>query len=271
MRYGLGGRERLTRREVLSRLALGAAGVALGCELGDAPTLPQANNGRLTARPRVAGTVPSAGVIPLLLGSGRDGEVYVPPGLPANTPVPLLLLLHGAGGSGNDILAPFQPYADQAGCVVLAPDSRGSTWDAINGFFGHDVEFINAALEAVFEQMPVDAARVGIAGFSDGATYSLALGRTNGDLFGRIVAFSPGFLAGAGQVEMPPIYITHGYGDTVLPYYLTSQVIVEELMAAGYAVTFRGFNGGHVIPAAYVPEALRWVLGGELDPEDTET
>lgn len=253
---------------MLSRLALGLAGAALGCELGPTTPLPAANNGRLTARPRTEGVLPSPGTYPLLIGSFRDGQLYVPPGLPPDTPVPLLLLLHGAGGAGQGILDPFKPYADVAGCVVVAPDSRGATWDAIHGVFAHDVVFINGALTSVFDQMPVDAQRIGIAGFSDGGTYSIALGLTNGDLFHRVVAFSPGFLTGGGTVEKPPLYITHGYQDDVLPYDITSFRIVEELRGAGYTVTFRGFNGGHVIPAAYVPEALRWVLGGELDPEE---
>lgn len=38
---------------------------------------------------------------------------------------------------------------------MLAPDSRGSTWDAIHGRFGEDVSFINAALEHVVSQVAI--------------------------------------------------------------------------------------------------------------------
>ena len=67
------------------------------------------------------------------------------------------------------------------GIMVLAPDSRGATWDdlpAAQGSFGPDIAFINAALAQTFALYNVDAARLGIQGFSDGATYALGLGGT---------------------------------------------------------------------------------------------
>ena len=66
-----------------------------------------------------------------------------------------------------------------AGIMVLAPDSRGATWDdlpAAQGSFGPDIAFINAALAQTFALYNVDAAKLGIQGFSDGATYALGLG-----------------------------------------------------------------------------------------------
>ena len=84
--------------------------------------------------------------------------------------------------------APHRPAADHAGVAVLAPDSRGTTWDAIRDDFGDDVTFLNRALEFVFARLHVDPARVAVGGFSDGASYALSLGLANGDLFPRIVA-----------------------------------------------------------------------------------
>ena len=34
---------------------------------------------------------------------------------------------------------------EEAGVAVLAPNSRGNTWDAIGGSFGPDVKFLNRA------------------------------------------------------------------------------------------------------------------------------
>ena len=68
-----------------------------------------------------------------------------------------------------------------AGIMVLAPDSRGATWDdlpAAQGSFGPDIAFINAALAQTLALYNVDAAKLGIQGFSDGATYALGLGGT---------------------------------------------------------------------------------------------
>src|SRR4029078_9320345 len=128
------------------------------------------------------------------LASGRDGLLYVPTSYKPDTPAPLALLLHGAGRDSSELVTPMRPLADTSGLVLMAPDARGPTWDAITGFFFDDVTFIDRALKSVFSRIRVDATRVRIMGFSDGGTYSLSLGLVNGDLFSRIVAFSPGFI-----------------------------------------------------------------------------
>src|SRR6266851_964021 len=165
-----------------------------------------ANDGRLSARPAPSdansrrgegpagnGRTTAAGSHALGLERGRDGILHLPPDISA-APRPLLVLLHGAGGSGEGVLRRVAAAADEAGVVVLSPDSRGSTWDAISGGFGPDVTFLNRALERVFETVSVDPERIAVGGFSDGASYALSLGLINGDLFSRVVAFSPGFI-----------------------------------------------------------------------------
>ena len=77
---------------------------------------------------------------------------------------------------------------------MLAPNSLDNTWDAIGDSFGPDVKFLNRALELVFEKLPIDATRVVMGGFSDGASYAISLGLLNGDLFKGVMAFSPGFV-----------------------------------------------------------------------------
>ena len=59
----------------------------------------------------------------------------------------------------------------------MAPDSRGATWDWFaTSSFGPDLAFIAAALAQARALYSVDAARLGMQGFSDGATYALSLG-----------------------------------------------------------------------------------------------
>lgn len=60
--------------------------------------------------------------------------------------------------------------------ILLAPDSRGRTWDFILGDYGPDVRFIDRALDHVFKRYNVHPGHIGIAGFSDGASYALSLG-----------------------------------------------------------------------------------------------
>ena len=101
-----------------------------------------------------------------------------------------------------------------------------------------------------------------VGGYSDGGSYALSLGLTNGDLFPHVLAFSPGFLMPAGRTGSPRVFVSHGTGDGWLPIGRTSRRIVPQLERAGYAVRYREFEGGHVVPPAVAAEAARWLVGG---------
>jgi predicted esterase len=251
----------VTRRR-FGALAGGAvASFALGGACSGSEPI-QRGDGRLTVRPRPDVKTSAAGSHPLGLGADRDGMLHLPPKVP-RTPVPLLVLLHGAGGSGSGILQRLGSFAEEAGVVVLAPDSRQSTWDAIRGDFGPDVAFLNRALERVFETVSVDPARVAVGGFSDGATYAISLGLLNGDLFRRVLAYSPGFFVGGRAQGKPAFFISHGTADNVLPIDRCSRVIVPALEKQGYDVTFRQFDGGHQIPPHIALAGMKWVAGAK--------
>ena len=212
--------------------------------------------GRLAARPRANITTSAQGQRALGLGRARDAILRVPT---HDAPFPLFVLFHGAGGSGEGVLRRLGSAPDEAGVAVLAPDSRDSSWDAVRDSFGPDVTFVNRALERVFDSVAIDPARVAVGGFSDGATYAISLGLINGDLFHRVVAFSPGFVVDGTPRGKPDVFISHGTADPILPIDRTSRPIVSSLRKRGYSVTFREFLGGHEIPADIVHDIMRWI------------
>src|SRR3954454_16550818 len=141
--------------------------------------------GLLTLRPH-RGDKPGIGAPgPQRLGIGgtRDAVLYIPRRYDPGVPAPLLILLHGAGGEAHQMLGPLTEAAEARGILLLAPDSRGRSWDVIVGSYGPDVAFLDQALAHVFERYQVDAERIGIGGFSDGASYALSIGLINGALF----------------------------------------------------------------------------------------
>ena len=195
------------------------------------------------------------------MGEGpRQPVLYVPKGLP-QTPVPLLLLFHGAGGTPSDILPVVQEHAERHKFLVLAPQSRAPTWDVIANSYGGDVEAIDRALETVFATFAVDSGRIAVGGFSDGASYALSLGISNGQLFDADLAFSPGFLVPSRQEGQPRIFISHGRQDSVLPIDRCSRRIVPALQESGYDVRYDEFSGGHVVPRTAVDAAVKLFLG----------
>ena len=261
------------RRTVLSRrtFVTGAVGLAAalvaGCRSPSSDAPPDAvgeasGPDRLRARPTAptAGDGPT-GLRPLGLDSDRDGSVFVPSAASSGGPRPLILMLHGAGGDGRAGLAPFLDGAEDAGVILVGPDSRRQTWDAVRGAYGADVGFIDRALEQTFQNYTVDPHRVGVAGFSDGASYALGIGLANGDLFSRVIAFSPGFWPQGGTEGRPKVFVSHGTADEVLPIDRCSRRIVPALRQRGYDIRYDEFEGGHEVPAPITAEAMTWFRG----------
>jgi phospholipase/carboxylesterase len=214
--------------------------------------------GRLLARPLQAGDRGEAGLRALGLDGERDGQLYVPGGYDPARPAPLVLMLHGAGGIAQHSITRLMQVAEEETLILLAPDSRRQTWDVLYGEYGPDIDFIERALSRTFEQYAVDARYVAVEGFSDGASYALSVGITNGDLFTHIIAFSPGFMAPAAVRGAPRCFITHGLGDAVLPIDRCSRRIVPQLKSAGFPVEYREFDGPHIVPPDLIREAVDW-------------
>ena len=216
--------------------------------------------GRLHVRPtRQTNPVLETGLRSLPSADEREVLLYMPTGYKPDTPAPLALMLHGAGGNAQHGIGYLQNFADEFGIIILATKSLYATWDVIAANeYGADVEFIDSALQQVFERCNVDSSRLAIGGFSDGASYALSLGIINGDLFSHIIALSPGFMAPTAQTGTPRIYISHGTRDGVLPIERCSRRIVSQLEKAEYDVIYREFEGAHTVPPEINREAVEW-------------
>jgi phospholipase/carboxylesterase len=134
------------------------------------------------------------------------------------------------------------------------------TWDLMRGGFGPDVRAIDAALAQLFQRCSIDHRHIAIGGFSDGATYALSLGVSNGDLFSTIIAVSPGYFAPGERRGKPTIFIAHGTRDQILPIDVASRQIVPQLKSEGYEVTYHEFDGPHTIKGDQVESAFTWFL-----------
>jgi phospholipase/carboxylesterase len=186
---------------------------------------------------------------------------YVPASALRRQSIPVNLLLHGSARDAEQLVEAHRAFADSSGVVVIAPYASEGTWDAIYDGFGPDLLGIDRTLAWLFDRLPVNPSRIAITGFSDGATYALAIGRANGDLFTRIVAYSPGFLIAVEPTGKPEIAISHGTGDLELPYSTTRDRMVPALRQSGYSVDFRSFDGAHEVLLDLVSETLQ-KLGG---------
>lgn len=179
----------------------------------------------------------------------------------------LIVLLHGAGQTPDDMLARFSDDPDCADAVLLAPKSLHRTWDVISmaetsalemaklsgDYLGYttspDGERVVLAMRALEERLTTDPAHRILLGFSDGATFALAIGTSSKLPFTDVVVLSPGLDAiSTRPVRGRRVLVMHGRQDRSLPYSFTSTTIVNHLKSAGLLTHFEPFEGGHVIP-----------------------
>ncbi len=216
----------------------------------------------LQAQPVEASGPAPTGSIRLPTDGKGDCLAYIPHHYAITSPMPLVLLLHGAGGNARHGLEILQDHADDAGLILVAPSSTGRTWDIISEReYGADLALVDAVLKHMFREYAVDTGHVGVGGFSDGASYALTLGLANGELFTHILAYSPGFIGPITARGDPRIFVSHGNDDEILPVQHCSRNIVRRLTAFEYDFLYEEFDGGHVIPRAVADKSVRWLLG----------
>jgi len=239
---------------------------ALPWACGAACSRRRPGDNRLTARPdssskpAPAGGSLKAGGRPLRLRQGRDGLLYTPVSSWKYEKAPLLVSLHGAGQNADLAMFLWRSLADEHGFLVLAPAAKGRTWDALEGTFGPDIDFIDRCLMKTFGLRAIDPERIAMSGFSEGASYALSVGLGNGDLFTAVIGFSPGAVAPGPRTGKPPIFISHGRQDRILPIDECSRRIAPQLQSQGYRVTYREFDGAHTAPPEIVAQAAQWFL-----------
>ncbi|OYX74640.1 MAG: esterase [Rhizobiales bacterium 32-66-11] len=218
--------------------------------------------GRLSFTPAAPSKPPlPPGRNALGIASERDAILFVPAGLDPARPVPLVVLFHGGGGSAEKILPVLEAQAQMHSFLLLAPQSQFPTWDIVIAGNGPDRERLDRALAEVAAHFTVDRRHLAFAGFSDGGSYALSLGLTNGDIVSHIIAFSAGFMSVHVQEGAPRVFIAHGLQDEQLPIATAGRANAAKLQAAGYDVQYVEFNGNHSVQPPIVFLAMNFFLG----------
>ncbi|MFC1527458.1 alpha/beta hydrolase [Candidatus Neomarinimicrobiota bacterium] len=215
---------------------------------------------RLTAQLVVPKQIATKGLTQLVFGGNMDGILYVPESYSPDKTMPLMVAFHGAGGNSN-FWKSYYDRAEARDMIFIAIDSQSRTWDLIIEDYGDDVQVIDKALKYVFNRCNIDPEHIALCGFSDGATYALSLGISNGDLFSHLIGYSPGYVISVDPVGKPKIYISHGTNDPVLPVEGSRDYILPNFINMGYDITYYEFRGGHTLPSSISEMSLDWFLG----------
>jgi predicted peptidase len=174
---------------------------------------------------------------------------------------PLVLFLHGAGESGNDlnkvkVHGPPKLVAQgqQFPFVLVSPQSPQ---------FGWDTDALEALVEHIKKEYRVDPDRVYVTGLSMGGFGTFALAAAHPHTFAAIAP-----VCGGGEPIMArkmkniPAWVFHGAKDPVVPLE-RSAVMVKALKKAGDDVRFTIYpEAGHDSWTATYnnPELYEWLL-----------
>jgi polyhydroxybutyrate depolymerase len=146
----------------------------------------------------------------------------------------------------------FEPAAALNSTVVVYPDAIGGSWNdgrigmepMQTGMVTDDVAFLRALIDEMVTRANVDATRVAVAGFSNGA---MMAGRAACDLADRLRgAAMVGGTAGQNYAQVcvqkrsMPIVEVHGTNDTVVPY-LGGNVADNQGRKRGSVISVRDF------------------------------
>ncbi len=152
-------------------------------------------------------------------GRDRSYRLFVPPSYDGHTPLPLVLDLHGSGGTAARQAANsrFEALAAREGFLVAslqAPESTGNRWNVpVTNDRPDDVAYVSDVIDHVAARVCTDSARVYATGFSGGARMSSLLACK---LNSRIAAIAPmSGLRWPGPCEgrAIPVLTLHGLAD----------------------------------------------------------
>ncbi len=159
-------------------------------------------------------------------GVERTYLLDVPPSYRPGTPAPLVMVFHGAGGSGRR-MAPhtgFSRLAGREGFVAVYPDGLGRRWNDGRSALAtrDDVGFVKALLDTLERELSLDSTRVYAAGISNGAMFSYRLACELPGVFAAIAPVAgatPANLAeSCGRTAPVSVLAIQGTADPLLPY-----------------------------------------------------
>jgi phospholipase/carboxylesterase len=200
------------------------------------------------------------------------------PRSPSSGPAPLLLLLHGRGDNEAGLLGLAGELDGRFLCVsARAPHeiARGAfVWyhlqfDPRDPLAPNEEAMASLALLATFidelvEAYGVDARRVFVMGFSQGAIMGLGLALAHPEKLSGLVAMSGRILpeaparAEAERLRGFPIFIAHGIYDEVLPIEL-GRSARETLSAFPVSLDYREYPMGHEIGEESLGDISAWL------------
>jgi poly(3-hydroxybutyrate) depolymerase len=177
---------------------------------------------------------------PIMFGGVRPAPYYLPENWSEEGSMPLVVLLHGYGMTGNGMMSGWniQQEAAARGALLIVPEgmvdpSGNHYWQGSEYCCDYyesevdDVAYLSGLIEEASSHYPVDTARVYVVGYSNGAFMAHRMACDRSDLITGIVAFAGSTWYDAEKCGDPgPVSVLHAHGtwditilyDEVVPH-----------------------------------------------------
>lgn len=194
-------------------------------------------------------------------GENREYYVHVPAGYDGSSPVPLVLALHGGGGTATkmDKLTGFGKVSDAAGFVVVYPQGKDKRWNdgrKIKRLFKKkdmdDVKFLGDVVKTMKTDYNIDESRIYSTGISNGGFMSYRLASENPETLAAVAGVAAQVTENLRDEHPPsspiPVMMVLGDKDPLVPYDGGDVKVLGmkrgKVISAGDSVSFWVDNNG---------------------------
>jgi polyhydroxybutyrate depolymerase len=196
-------------------------------------------------------------------GHNRTYELHVPAAYKGEQAVPLVVALHGRGGTGHVImgLTHFDSVADAHGFLVVYPDGLSASWADGRGATPSDtdgiddIKFLSELIRKLVRDYKIDALRVFVTGYSNGGFMSQ---RIACELSSQVVA------VGVVAATMGEITASHCHPERPVSVMLIQGTKDPLVPFQGGPM---GANGSHGMILSLQKTAEKWVGLDACDPK----
>ena len=196
--------------------------------------------------------------------NGKDYPyaLFLPESLRQDENIPLIVVLHGLGGSGANTIPAWVEHLHKEFTVLCPTYPMGAWWAR------PAEEMVLGLIDQVRKQYNIDSDRIFLAGLSNGAIGTYMIGMFYPDRFAGLIpiagSITPRYMHFLVNLRNTPIYLIQGAHDPIFPIQL-SRRIHKILSDMKYPVTYREHgergkaHGGHFLPESEVPAMLEWI------------
>lgn len=188
--------------------------------------------------------------------------LYLPESISSDKKVPLIVVLHGMGGSGANTIPAWVERSNKEFAVLCPSYPMGAWWAK------PAEDMVLSLIDQVREQYNIDSDRIFLAGLSNGAIGAYIIGMFYPDRFAGLIpiagSITPRFMNFLVNLRNTPIYMIQGAHDPIFPITLSRRVhkILSDMK---YPVVYQehgekgAAHGGHFLPESEIPAMMEWL------------